>query len=69
MIPTEFQIANPISQTVAEVQRKLLREYAQKFAELPEKQKLIKLCSNAVFRRILTRDKSSLHLMRKDLTI
>ena len=42
VIPTEFPIANPISQTDAEVQRKLLSEYEQKFAELPEQQKLTK---------------------------
>ena len=34
VIPTEFPIANPISQTDAEVHRKLLREHEQKFAEL-----------------------------------
>ena len=47
VIPTEFLTANLVSQTDAEVQRKLLREYEQKFAELPEQQKLTKLCSNA----------------------
>ena len=47
VIPTEFLTANPISQTCEEVQRKLLREYEQKCAELPEQQKLTKLCSNA----------------------
>ena len=35
VIPTEFLTANIISLTDAEVQRKLLREYEQKFAELP----------------------------------
>ena len=49
VIPTEFPIANPISQTGVEVQGNLLREYEQKFAELPEQQKLTKLCSNAGF--------------------
>ena len=49
VIPTEFPTADPISQTDAEVQRKLLREYEQKFEELPEQQKLTKLCSNAGF--------------------
>ena len=48
-IPTEFPTANPFSQTDAEVQGNLLREYEQRFAELPEQQKLTKLCSNAVF--------------------
>ena len=47
VIPTEFPTATPFSQTDAEVQRRLLREYQQKFAELPEQQKLSKLCSNA----------------------
>ena len=49
VIPKEFLTANPISQTVAEVQRKLLREYEHKITELPELQKLTKLCSNAGF--------------------
>ena len=47
--PTEFPAANPMSQTDAEVQRNLLREYEQKFAELLEQQKLTKLCSKAGF--------------------
>ena len=47
--PTEFLTANHISQTDAEVQGNLLREYEQKFAELPEQQKSTKLCSNAGF--------------------
>ena len=49
VIPTEFPAGEPISQTDAEVQRKLLREYEQKFAELLEQQKLTNLCSNAGF--------------------
>ena len=49
VMPTEFPTANPVSQTDAEVQGKLLREYEQKFAELHEQQKLTKLCSNAGF--------------------
>ena len=69
VIPTEFLIANFVSHTDAEVQRKLLRQYEQKFAELLEQPKLTELCSNAFFRRILTKDNSSLHLMKKDLTI
>ena len=40
VIPTEFLTADPISQTNAEVQGSLLREYEHKFAELPEQQKL-----------------------------
>ena len=46
---TEFVIADPIAQTDAEIQRNLLREYEQKFEELPEEQKLTNLCSNAGF--------------------
>ena len=46
--PTEFPIAYPVSQTDAEEQRELLREYEQKFAELLEQDKLTKLCSNAL---------------------
>ena len=53
VIPTEFPAANPISQTDADVQGSLLREYDQKFAELPEQQKLTKLCSNAGFSKII----------------
>ena len=49
VIPTKFPTAKPFSQTDEEVQRKLLRECEQKFAELPEQQKLTKLCSNAGF--------------------
>ena len=49
VIPTEFPTANPIAQTDAEVQGNLLREYEQKFAQLPEQEKLTKLCSNAGF--------------------
>ena len=45
VIPTEFPTANTISQTDADVQGNLLREYEQKFAELPEQQ----ICSNAGF--------------------
>ena len=69
VIPTEVPTANPTSQTDAEVQRKLLREFEQKFAELPEQQKLTKLYSNAGFSKILKKDNSSLHLMKKDLMI
>ena len=70
VIPTEFPAANPISQTDAKVQRKLLREHEQKFAELPEQQKLTKLCSNASFSKNIERkDNSSLHMMMKDLVI
>ena len=45
VIPTEFPTANTISQTDADVQGNLLREYEQQFAELPEQQ----ICSNAGF--------------------
>ena len=46
-IPTEIPTANPISQTDLSVQGNLLGEYEQKFAKLPEDQKLTKLCSDA----------------------
>ena len=49
VVPTELPNANPISQTDDEVQGNLLHEDEQKFAELPEQQKLIKLSSNAGF--------------------
>ena len=49
VLPTAFPSANPISQTDAEVQGNLLRQYEQKFEELVEQQKLTKLCSNAGF--------------------
>ena len=49
--PTEFLAANSVSQTDAEEQGNLLREYEQKIAELPEQQKLTKLYSNAGFLR------------------
>ena len=41
--------ANAISQTDLSAQVNLLREYEQKFAELPDDQKLSKLCSDAGF--------------------
>ena len=46
-IPTEFLTANLISLTDVDVQGNLLREYEQKFTELPEQRKLTKLCTNA----------------------
>ena len=49
VIPTELPTANQTAQTDAEVQGNLLREYEQKFAELPEQEKLTRLCSNASF--------------------
>ena len=49
VIPTEFPTANQIPQTGAEVQGNLLCECVQKFADLPEQEKLTKLCSNAGF--------------------
>ena len=47
VIPRAFPTANTISQTDADAQGNLLREYEQKFAELPEQQKLTILCANA----------------------
>ena len=49
VIPTGFPTANQIPQTDADVQGNLLCEYEQKFADLPEQEKLTKLCSNAAF--------------------
>ena len=37
VIPTELPAANTLSQTDADVQGNLLREYEQKFAELPQR--------------------------------
>ena len=52
-----FPTANTIAQTDAEVQRNLLREYEQKVTELPEQDKLTKLCSNAVFSKNVEKGK------------
>ena len=41
-IPTEIPIADP--HTNAELQGNLLQDYEQKFEQLPEDQKLSKLC-------------------------
>ena len=49
VMPPEVPTTNPTSQTDAGVQGKLLRDYEQKFAALPEPHKLTKLCSNAGF--------------------
>ena len=67
VIPTEFPIANLISQTDAEIQGNLLREYEQKFAELPETQKLTKLCSNAGFSKNIEKGQFFITLDEKDL--
>ena len=60
--PTEFSTTNPISQIDAEAQRKLLREYEQKFAELLEQQKLTKLCSGAGFSKNIEKGQFSITL-------
>ena len=44
-IPTGLPIADP--RTNAELQGNLLRDYEHKFEQLPEDQKLSKLCSDA----------------------
>ena len=49
VIPTELPTANQIPQTDAEVQGNLFCDCEQKFADLPELEKLTKLCSNAGF--------------------
>ena len=71
VIPTEFPIAHRTSQTDVEVQGNLLREDEQKFAELPEQEKLTKLCSNAGFSKniekghfFITRDDDALNDMK-----
>ena len=47
VMPPEMSTTNQTSQTDAEVQGNLLREYEQKFPDLPEHVQLTKLCSNA----------------------
>ena len=47
VMPPEVSTTDQISPTDARVQGNLLREYDQKFANLPEHPQLIKLCSNA----------------------
>ena len=69
VIPTEFPPANLISQTDAEVQGNLLREYEQKFADLPVQEKLTNSALMLVSRRTLRKDNSSLHLVMMHLTI
>ena len=49
VVLTELTNADTISQTDVDVQGNLLREYEQRFAELPEYQKLTKPCSDAGF--------------------
>ena len=62
----DFLNANPTPLTDAEVQRNLLREYEQKFADPPDDQKLTKLCSDVGFLMDIGRkDNSSLHLKKK----
>ena len=46
-MPPEVSTTNQTSQTDARVHGSLLREYEQKFADLPEPLQLTKLCSNA----------------------
>ena len=47
VMPPEVSTTNQTSQTDAGVQGNLLREYEQKFADLPEHVQMTKLCSNA----------------------
>ena len=49
VVPTELPNASAISQIEISVQGNLLRDHQQKFAELPEDEKLTKLCSDAGF--------------------
>ena len=47
VMPTEVSTTDQISPTGARVQRNRLREYEQKFTNLPEHLQLTKICSNA----------------------
>ena len=50
VVPTEITNANATSQsTTSLAQGDLLQDYERKFAEIPEDQKLSKLCKDAVF--------------------
>ena len=51
VIPTEFPTANLtlFLRLLQKYKENLLRECEQKFAEVPEQEKLTKLCSNAGF--------------------
>ena len=49
VVPAELPNPNTISHSNVDVHGNLLREYEQKFAQLPEHQKLTKLCSDAGF--------------------
>ena len=70
VIPPEFPTASPICQTDAELQRMLLRAYERKFAEnFLNNRNGPNSAPTLVFRRIFTMDNSSLHSMKKDLTI
>ena len=59
VIPTEIPNANAISQSSTSLaQGDLLQEYERKFAELPDDQKLSKLCSDAGFLKEIGKDNS-----------
>ena len=60
VVPSEFPNANAISKTDMSVHGSLLRDYEQKFAELPEDQKLTKLCSDAGFSKDIEK-RTALH--------
>ena len=62
-IPTRLPVVDP--HTNAELQGNLLRDFQHKFEQLPEDQELSKLCSDAGL-KIVEKDNSSLHLMKKD---
>ena len=49
MIPTEIANTNTTAQSSQSAQRNLLQDYFMKFAELPEDQKLSRLCKDAGF--------------------
>ena len=62
-IPTELPIADLL--TNAELQENLLQDYDFKFEQLPEDQKLSRLCSDAGLKIVGKKDNSSLHLTKK----
>ena len=67
-IPTEIPTADPLSQTDVSVQGNLLGEYEQKFAKLPEDQRLTKPCSDAGLSKNIDKRQFFITLMmKKDL--
>ena len=61
VMPPELSTTDQISPTDARAQGNLLREYDQKFANLPEHLQLTKLCSNAGLAKTVEKKKIVLH--------